>query len=795
MTRLVLLLVVVLAGVLPARAQDPFQPTGVLLYGRSGGQIVCGGTQSPDMLSLLPTCNGTPDTSTGFLTGAQVQLTGANSTAYSAYAAKGAKSVSGTYVPLMLSDASTWTIGDGPSCVGVGTQDVSWCLAADNPSGCCTGYQTGSCGYCDGSAIPIACDADSDCESAVQYLSQWWHTIDYAADPNGNESFAAMTLVPRITVSGGGTRALGHQAFLDWGPLWFLTSGANTNMTLSHADGLWMLPGFNRVSGSNTGTVGRVTGLVMGGGVGSAGWTINDWLGLLMTNPTNSGTITDLGAVDVEDLTSGAGAGQTFALRSAITAGTHKHFLLDTGGAQSKIVGKMRLGDTTAPTEQLEVLGNQLLTGILYGGTGSGDDLRLTSTSHATLGDIELDGPVLLYPSNPDFTAGTAETRNLLRFTDSYSSSPNAGIGHSIIGYSLAPTITSAATGADLRGTTFMGIDYNPTASMTGNLLAYGFRGRGSYTNTAGPDLLGGYRLFFADPVLVSATADIAPYPGEIVGAAPVYRHTAGSGTATLATIYTLHDATTVDNDGAATFNVTNLTSHRFVPTVREDGGTVNVTTMRMLHALAATVAGSPTIATYNALEIDDLDTATVTTAHSVVSKGATVTMLHAGAAMFGGGGTTEPSAHLHVQEQTVGNEVARFESVATNDDPQMRVYQYRATTAGAVTNSVLGTYTTTSDKVVLAEVRVAARCTASCGTVGTGAAGTIIGKFRNIGGTLTRIGTDATPAALEEDTDGTVAINLNATGASLQVRATTTGDADIALVWHVTVLVQEVGT
>ena len=59
--------------------------------------------------------------------------------------------------------------------------------------------------------------------------------------------------------------------------------------------------------------------------------------------------------------------------------------------------------------------------------------------------------------------------------------------------------------------------------------------------------------------------------------------------------------------------------------------------------------------------------------------------------AMFGGDQTA--SARVHISEPTLGNEVFRIESVATNDDPSERVFQNRVATTDA-TVTTLHTYT-----------------------------------------------------------------------------------------------------
>jgi hypothetical protein len=73
-------------------------------------------------------------------------------------------------------------------------------------------------------------------------------------------------------------------------------------------------------------------------------------------NVTRSGTttpvLTNNVPIDIAEQTMTAG-GLTAGVRSAITSGTGKWFLLDTGGAASALTGKLQLGNSTAPTNDL----------------------------------------------------------------------------------------------------------------------------------------------------------------------------------------------------------------------------------------------------------------------------------------------------------------------------------------------------------------------------------------------------------------------------------------------------------
>lgn len=92
-------------------------------------------------------------------------------------------------------------------------------------------------------------------------------------------------------------------------------------------------------------------------------------------SPTTGGAVTRQAAIFVRDCTS---------------ATTNQSLYSEGTGVVAIHAGPVRIGDTTTPTEKLEVLGNALVTGTVYGGANASDDLTLQSTSNATRGQIEL---------------------------------------------------------------------------------------------------------------------------------------------------------------------------------------------------------------------------------------------------------------------------------------------------------------------------------------------------------------------------------------------------------------------
>ncbi len=128
-----------------------------------------------------------------------------------------------------------------------------------------------------------------------------------------------------------------------------LTEAAN----IPTATGLYHNPKYDRLTvGSGTGTATSSAAVYAAGNVG-AGWTVTNFHTTKTADPTVGGAITNQVAHDVGALTKGGTL--IVAYQSAIAAAAGRYFLRDTGGAQSLIKGKVRIGDNTDPTLQLEV--------------------------------------------------------------------------------------------------------------------------------------------------------------------------------------------------------------------------------------------------------------------------------------------------------------------------------------------------------------------------------------------------------------------------------------------------------
>ena len=197
-------------------------------------------------------------------------------------------------------------------------------------------------------------------------------------------------------------------------------------------------------------------------------------------------------------------------------------------------------------------------------------------------------------------------------------------------------------------------------------------------------------------------------------------------------------------------------------------------------------ISGSAYITTYYGLDIDSLTRATT----NIGIRNAS-TLRQVGQAVLGVDAAPTANVVADFQQQTLGNEVIRIASVATNDDPTESLYQGRAATTDA-TVTTLFTYTIPASTTVLIQANVVARRTG--GTLGTaedGAGYVIDATIKNVAGVATLIGA-VLPDVTQEDQvlwDATIDV----TGATARVRVT--GAASNNVVWHATIRVWQVGS
>ena len=140
--------------------------------------------------------------------------------------------------------------------------------------------------------------------------------------------------------------------------------------------------------------------------------------------------------------------------------------------------------------------------------------------------------------------------------------------------------------------------------------------------------------------------------------------------------------------------------------------------------------------------------------------------------------------------QPTVGSEVARLESVATNDDPSERIYQGRVATTDA-TVTTINTIATTNDTTIFVTIYASARRTGgSSGSAGDAAGYVFYTVYKNIGGVLSVLSSSAAFTA-ESQSGWNLGTATSGTNLLIQV----TGAANNNVTWHSTVKVYQVGS
>lgn len=148
-------------------------------------------------------------------------------------------------------------------------------------------------------------------------------------------------------------------------------------------------------------------------------------------------------------------------------------------------------------------------------------------------------------------------------------------------------------------------------------------------------------------------------------------------------------------------------------------------------------------------------------------------------------------SGSVAVTQGTIGNEVLRLQSAATNDDPSEVVMQARGTTANG-TIATLRSFTIPASTTYAIEAMLVARRTGgSAGTAEDGAFYKLIATFKNVGGTATQIGATTVVATHEDQAAWDVVFDV--TGATARIRVT--GALNNNVTWHMTARIWQVGT
>lgn len=153
--------------------------------------------------------------------------------------------------------------------------------------------------------------------------------------------------------------------------------------------------------------------------------------------------------------------------------------------------------------------------------------------------------------------------------------------------------------------------------------------------------------------------------------------------------------------------------------------------------------------------------------------------------------GISVPTAKLHVVQSSLGTGVLRLVSTATNDDPAFEFAQGRVATNNATITTV-ETIATTTDTTIQIKAEVIGRRTGGTGgTAGDGAGYFIVGTFKNIGGTVTQIGTTTNVHVVEDQAGWNCVFTISGTNILVQI----TGATNNNVVWHCHADYKQVGT
>lgn len=135
----------------------------------------------------------------------------------------------------------------------------------------------------------------------------------------------------------------------------------------------------------------------------------------------------------------------------------------------------------------------------------------------------------------------------------------------------------------------------------------------------------------------------------------------------------------------------------------------------------------------------------------------------------------------VHVYQSSLGSEVMRLESAATNDDPSVKTYQNRVTTTNNTFTTIHTVSCSTSGVIyrIKAEI-IGHRTGGSGGAADDGVSFEIKGTFKNSGGTLTLIGV-VELVAQKSNVNTNAQLSINTTDVRIQVK----GDTNNNYTWH----------
>lgn len=154
--------------------------------------------------------------------------------------------------------------------------------------------------------------------------------------------------------------------------------------------------------------------------------------------------------------------------------------------------------------------------------------------------------------------------------------------------------------------------------------------------------------------------------------------------------------------------------------------------------------------------------------------------------------GTESTTAKLHILESTLGNEVLRLQSIATNDDPTDQWFHGRAATTNN-TATTTNTIAIAASNTYFIEVEAIARRTGGSAGAADDAGVRVLSRvFKTVAGVVTDVGIVINDGAGDLNTAGAVALlTISGTNVLVQVQGVT----NYNITWHTFVRVRKVGT
>lgn len=190
-------------------------------------------------------------------------------------------------------------------------------------------------------------------------------------------------------------------------------------------------------------------------------------------------------------------------------------------------------------------------------------------------------------------------------------------------------------------------------------------------------------------------------------------------------------------------------------------------------------------------LMVENLTCAPAGSRYSVLSRGSGQHMRHVGNTIIGIDAAVVATEKLRVHQPTIGNDVLRLETAATNDDPNYIVRHGRVATTDATVTTLM-TYTLTAANAYLIEARVVAHRTGgAAGAADDSAAYVVYAGAKHTGGVAVLI--TAVGAAYTDEDQAAWNATIDVNGNDIRVRVTGAANNDVT--WHCTLLVQNVGT